>query len=276
MKKPLTPTRTLGHGLSTLAALAMLGTGSTAIVIGSSAPAQACNMESYIGSVCAFAFNWCPRNWLPADGRLIAINSNQALYSLISTQYGGSIQSGQFALPDLRGRGILHYGTGPGLLPQPFATQSGTSATTLTIANLPPHTHGATFTGSGGGQQTVNVPASAGTLGVTAKLNAKDEIGGGTLNPNSYLSKAPTGGSPAASIFAPSTSSASDVALSGLDVQLTGAAGNGAISFTYQTGFTGGAVTIGNTGNGAAFSNQSPSLAMSYCIMINGLYPDRP
>ncbi|MFN4169442.1 MAG: phage tail protein [Pannonibacter phragmitetus] len=276
MRKQLKPARIFGQGLSTLGALAMLGAGSTALVIGSSAPAQACNMESYIGSVCAFAFNWCPRNWLPADGRQIAINGNQALYSLIGTQYGGSAQSGQFALPDLRGRAILHYGTGPGMLPQPFAAQSGTQTTTLTIANLPPHTHSATFTGTGGGPQTVNVPASAGTLGVTAKLNAKDEVGTPTLSANAYLGKAPTAGIQAANIYVPSTSTAADVALSGLDVQLTGAAGNGPISFTYNSGITGGTVGIGVTGGAAAFANQSPSLAMSYCIMINGLYPDRP
>ncbi|WP_430511848.1 phage tail protein [Pannonibacter phragmitetus] len=276
MRKQLKPAHIFGHGLSTLGALAMLGAGSTALVIGSSAPAQACNMESYIGSVCAFAFNWCPRNWLPADGRQIAINGNQALYSLIGTQYGGSAQSGQFALPDLRGRAILNYGTGPGMLPQPFAAQSGTQTTTLTIANLPPHNHSATFVGTGGGTQTVNVPASAGTLGVTAKLNAKDAFGSATLAANSYFGKGAASGGGAANIYVASPSTAPDVELSGLDVQLTGAAGNGPISFTYQSGITGGVVAIGNTGGATAFVNQSPSLAMSYCIMINGLYPDRP
>ncbi|WP_186398941.1 phage tail protein [Stappia sp. P2PMeth1] len=275
MKGKLHLHRTVARGLSALSIAGTLGLGGGLLVAGT-APAQACNMESYIGSVCAFAFNWCPRNWLPADGRLIAINGNQALYSLIGTQYGGSVQSGQFGLPDLRGRAILHYGTGPGMLPQPFAAQSGTQTTTLNVSNLPPHNHAATFTGTGGGQQTVNVPADAGTLGVSAKLNAKDEVGTPTLSANSYLAKAPTTGFPAASIYAPSTSTSADVELSGLDVQLTGTAGHGAISFTYQSGITGGAVTTGNTGNGVAFSNQSPSLAMSYCIMINGLYPDRP
>lgn len=275
MKGKLHLHHTLARGLSALGIAGTLGLGGGLLVAGT-APAQACNMESYIGTVCAFSFNWCPQNWLPADGRLIAINANQALYSLIGTQYGGSIQSGQFALPDLRGRAILHYGTGPGMLPQPFATSSGTQTTTLNVANLPPHNHAATFIGTGGGQQTVNVPADAGTLGVSAKLNAKDEVGTPTLAANSYLGKAPTAGFPAASIYVPSTSTSADMELSGLDVQLTGTAGHGAISFTYQSGITGGAVTIGNTGNGAAFSNQSPSLAMSYCIMINGLYPDRP
>lgn len=255
---------------------ALLGLGGGVLVLGTATPAQACNMDSYIGTVCAFSFNWCPRGWLPADGTLIAINANQALYSLIGTRYGGSVASGNFAVPDLRGRAILHHGTGPGMLAQPFASPSGAQTTTLTIPNLPLHNHMATFTGTGGGTQTVNIPATAGTLGVTAKLNAKDQIGGPTLNPNSYIGKGPATGAGAASIFAPSTSTGANVELSGLDVQLTGTAGHGPISFTYQSGITGGFVTVGNTGSGVAFVTQSPSLAMNYCIMVNGLYPDRP
>ncbi|WP_168801041.1 phage tail protein [Peteryoungia ipomoeae] len=240
------------------------------------APAQACGPESYIGTVCAFAFNFCPQGWLPADGRMVAINSNQALFSLISNQYGGSVQSGQFALPDLRGRAVVSSGTGPGLPPQPFATASGVPNTTLSVANLPPHNHGATFNGTGGGTQTVNIPASAGTLGVAGKFNAKDQSGSATLAAGSYLGKGATSGGGAASIYVPSDSTSADLELSGLDIQLTGSAGNGAISFTYQSGITGGSVSIGNTGGANAFSNQSPSLGMSYCIQVDGLYPSRP
>lgn len=268
--------RTVARGLSALGLAGALGLGGGMVVLGTTAPAMACNDESYIGSVCAFSFNWCPNNWLPADGRLIAINGNQALYSLIGTQYGGSPQSGQFALPDLRGRAIINYGAGAGLLPQPFASLSGQPTTTLTVSNLPPHNHQATFTGVGGGMVSVNVPGSPGTLGVTAALNAKDETGGGTLAADSYLGKAPSSGTQAAYIYVPSTSTATDIPLSGLDVQLTGTPGHGPVSFTVPTGITGGVVTVGNTGNGITFSNQSPSLAMTYCIMINGLYPPRP
>ncbi|MCJ8510697.1 tail fiber protein [Rhizobium lemnae] len=238
-------------------------------------PAHACGPESYIGTVCAFSFNYCPINWLPADGRTVAVSNYQALFALISYQYGGNQATNTFALPDLRGRAIVNFGTGPGLPQQVFASQSGVPSTALTVANLPPHNHQAVFTGTGGGQQTVNIPATPGTLGVTATLNAKDEAGGAALNANSYLGKGTTG-SGAANIYVSSTSTAADIPLSGLQVQVTGTPGTGATSFTYQTGITGGSVAIGSTGNGAAFSNQSPSLAMNYCIMVNGLWPDRP
>ncbi|WP_312223061.1 phage tail protein [Rhizobium rhizoryzae] len=244
-------------------------------VTGLPTPAHACGPESYIGTVCAFSFNYCPSNWLPADGRTVPVGTYQALFALISYQYGGSQTTNTFALPDLRGRAIVNSGTGPGLPQQVFASQSGVPFTALTIANLPPHNHQAVFTGTGGGQQTVNIPATPGTLGVTATLNAKDEVGAAALNANSYLGKGGTGGG-AANIYVPSTSTSADIPLSGLQVQLTGTPGTGATSFTYQSGITGGSVAVGNTGNGATFSNQSPSLAMNYCIMVNGLWPDRP
>ncbi|HLP66147.1 MAG TPA: tail fiber protein [Rhizobium sp.] len=268
--------RVISHGLSALGIAGKLGLGAGALVVGTSAPAMACGPDSYVGAVCAYAFAWCPDGWLPADGRQVTISGNQALYSLIGTQYGGSQQSGQFNLPDLRGRAILHYGAGPGLPVQPFASQSGVPLSTVGIVNLPPHNHSAIFTGTGGGTQTVNVPASPGTLGVTATLSAKDEIGAVALNPDSYIGKGPATGTGSAQIYVSGTSTAPNVNLKGIDVQLTGTAGNGPISFTYQSGVTGGTVATGNTGNGVAFSNQSPSLAMSYCIMVNGLYPPRP
>lgn len=42
-----------------------------------------------MGTVATFAFGFCPRNWLPADGRLLSIQLNQALFSLYGTTYGG-------------------------------------------------------------------------------------------------------------------------------------------------------------------------------------------
>ncbi|WP_137134701.1 tail fiber protein [Rhizobium sp. FKY42] len=244
-------------------------------VTGLPTPAHACGPDSFIGTVCAFSFSYCPVNWLPADGRTVQVNGNQALFALIGFQYGGNQATNTFALPDLRGRAIVNSGTGVGLPQQVFASPSGVPTTTLSVANLPPHNHQAVFTGTGGGQQTVNIPPTPGTLGVTATLNAKDEVGGAPLNANSYLGKGGTGGG-AANIYVPSTSTATDIPLSGLQVQLTGTPGTGATSFTYQSGITGGSVVIGNTGNAIPFSNQSPSLAMNYCIMVNGIWPERP
>jgi microcystin-dependent protein len=70
--------------------------------------------EVYLGQLLPVAFNYCPRNSLPADGRLLPISQNVALFSLIGTYYGGDGKS-NFALPDLRGRVPLGQGQAPGI-----------------------------------------------------------------------------------------------------------------------------------------------------------------
>ncbi|CAA6603056.1 exported hypothetical protein [Rhodospirillaceae bacterium LM-1] len=65
------------------------------------APALACGESAYIGELCVFAFNYCPQDFLPADGRSLPIQSNEALFSLLGITYGGDGKT-EFKLPDLR------------------------------------------------------------------------------------------------------------------------------------------------------------------------------
>ena len=71
-------------------------------------PAQA-QAESFIGQVTAFPYTFCPRGWAEADGRLLEIRTNTALFSLLGTNYGGDGRT-TFGLPDLRGK--LSMGNG--------------------------------------------------------------------------------------------------------------------------------------------------------------------
>ncbi len=99
-----------------------------------------------------FGGNFAPRGWAFCDGQLLAINSNQALFSILGTTYGGDGRT-TFALPDLRGRVAMHQGTGPGLAPRSLGQRSGTETNTLNVTNLPSHNHGLA---SG----TVSIPVS--------------------------------------------------------------------------------------------------------------------
>ncbi len=87
-----------------------------------------------------FAGNFAPQGWAYCDGQLLPISQNDALFNLIGTTYGGDGES-TFALPDLRGRVPLHQGTGPGLSPRTIGEAGGIESVTLTVANLPAHTH---------------------------------------------------------------------------------------------------------------------------------------
>ena len=106
-----------------------------------SAPALAgCSSSPFIGSICLAGFNFCPRGYAPADGQLVAISSNPALFSLLGTIYGGDGRT-TFGLPDLRGRIPIHAGQGPGLSNRRLGAKAGAEHVTLTVNQLPSHSH---------------------------------------------------------------------------------------------------------------------------------------
>ena len=101
--------------------------------------------EPYLGEIRWVGFNFAPRGWAKCDGQLLPINLNTGLFSLLGTTYGGDGRT-TFALPDVRGRSMIHYGTGPGLPPFIIGTKGGADRTTLTIDQIPSHTHSVSVT----------------------------------------------------------------------------------------------------------------------------------
>jgi len=89
-----------------------------------------------LGEIRVFSFVFAPRSWALCNGQLLPINQNQALFSLLGTNYGGNGQT-NFALPDLRAKTPIHVGAGFGL-----AQTGGEQSHTLTLAELPTHQHG--------------------------------------------------------------------------------------------------------------------------------------
>src|SRR6185503_3492597 len=80
-------------------------------------PAAARAQDCMLGEVKMFAGNFEPLNYMFADGRILPIAQNTALFSILGTTYGGNGQT-TYALPDLRGRFPLGMGSGPGLTPR--------------------------------------------------------------------------------------------------------------------------------------------------------------
>lgn len=79
-----------------------------------------------------------PQGVLPADGRTLAINQNQALFSILGINFGGNGTT-TFNLPDLQGRAPTGVGSVPGLSAEALGTRSGAEQVTLDTANLPPN-----------------------------------------------------------------------------------------------------------------------------------------
>lgn len=97
-------------------------------------------MEPLIGQIMMFAGNFAPRGWAFCEGQLLPISSNSALFSILGTTYGGDGRT-TFALPDLRGRAPIQAGHGPGLSPVQLGEKAGAEEVTLTVSNMPNHSH---------------------------------------------------------------------------------------------------------------------------------------
>lgn len=96
--------------------------------------------EPFLGEIKMFAGNFAPRGFAKCDGQLLAINQNDALFSLLGTIYGGDGRT-TFGLPELRGRTPIHHGSGPGLTPRSIGAKSGQERVTLFANDLPAHQH---------------------------------------------------------------------------------------------------------------------------------------
>jgi microcystin-dependent protein len=67
------------------------------VSLAAASPAAA-QSEPFLAQTFTFAGNFCPRGWAPMNGQELPINQNQALFSLLGTNYGGNGQT-TFALP---------------------------------------------------------------------------------------------------------------------------------------------------------------------------------
>ncbi|KPF81966.1 hypothetical protein IP70_22510 [alpha proteobacterium AAP38] len=96
--------------------------------------------DFFIGEIRLFPFQTIPQGWAPCNGQSLAIQQNAALYSLIGIQFGGDGKT-NFNLPNLNGRAIAGmYGAALGM-PNSVGNTAGAETVTLTVAQIPAHTH---------------------------------------------------------------------------------------------------------------------------------------
>ncbi|AGC76014.1 microcystin-dependent protein [Nonlabens dokdonensis] len=97
-------------------------------------------MNPFLGEIVMFAGNFAPRGWSLCNGQLLAITQYSALFSILGTTYGGDGRT-TFALPDFRSRSPIHQGKGPGLTDIRLGERSGNEQISLSLLNLPNHSH---------------------------------------------------------------------------------------------------------------------------------------
>jgi microcystin-dependent protein len=94
----------------------------------------------YLSEIKIVSFNYAPRGWALCDGQLLAINQNQALFSLLGTTYGGDGKT-NFALPNLQGCVPLHEGKDQFGNTYIVGQAGGQAAVTLAAGQMAAHTH---------------------------------------------------------------------------------------------------------------------------------------
>jgi microcystin-dependent protein len=195
--------------------------------------------QIYVGQIIQGGWNFAPQGLALCNGQLLAISQNTALFSLIGTQFGGNGVS-TFQLPNLQGRVPIHWGQSQGTSQYVIGESAGVENETLQVANLPSHTHTATFTSN----------SSLNASGATPRASLQVPVAGSPLGHS--FDVAQTGSTPA--IYCPS-GTATSVALGGLNVA--------------------GTVSVGVTGGGQPFPILQPYLAITFAIALFGIFPSR-
>lgn len=122
-------------------------------------------MDGTMSEIRMFAGNFAPKSWAFCQGQLLAINTNQALFALLGTMYGGNGVS-TFALPNFAGRTAMGTGSGAGIDSWTLGEVAGTPTVTLLTANLPMHNHGS-------GTETASISAYSDTGNLGSPTNAR-------------------------------------------------------------------------------------------------------
>lgn len=208
--------------------------------------------QAFVGEIKLLGFGWAPRGFMQCAGQVISINTQQALFSLLGTAYGGDgVQT--FKLPDLRSRIAVGQGQGPGLSLYNLGQAAGTESTTLGIPNLPAHTH-----------QAVVTPPTFNSLTAQTTINAYTQPPARQTSPaNALLTGATDGSGAPVNTYATSGTAA------------TLAAGAATTTVSGIALATPGSVAIGATGGSLPINNVQPYLAINYVIAMEGIYPSR-
>ena len=148
--------------------------------------------QPYVGEIRMFGGNFAPAGWMFCDGQLLPISEYETLFNLIGTTYGGDGQS-TFALPDLRGRLPIHQGNGFIL-----AETGGAEEITLTVQQIPTHSHPMLGTATAGGAN----PQGA-VLGTSVAIDIYREATPDPANAMAVNTVGSTGGSQPHTNFQP-------------------------------------------------------------------------
>jgi microcystin-dependent protein len=252
------------------------------------------NESAYFGGLRMFAGNFTPQGSIGANGQILSISQNTALFSIYGTTYGGDGKS-TFALPDLDGRSAVGFGQGPGLSLRDLGEQFGSGSINIVQSNLP-----AT---SGGSHQPLDTthPSLALTymIQVEGIFPSQNSLTGNNMSMLGLITQfggnfAPTGYLPCDGrllsiadyttlFYLLGTTYGGDgeetFALPDLrGRQVVGVETGGFLGETFgteQVTLLQNQVPSNMGGGGQPIANEQPSLAMYYIISLQGIFPSQ-
>ena len=146
--------------------------------------------DPFIGQISMFAGNFAPRGWALCNGQMLSIAQNTALFAILGTTYGGNGQT-TFALPNLQGRVPVHAGQSPGTSQYTLGEVSGTENVTLTISELPTHSHGVALSGTGNVSVALGASSANGNAPAPGPTTVPAKVSSGLNALNAYSTTAP-------------------------------------------------------------------------------------
>lgn len=232
-------------------------------------------MEIFVGTIALWPLDWAPQGWLLCQGQALSVKDKkyELLFNILGITYGGDGKN-TFNLPDLRGRAVLGAGISNDKLIYRLADQGGTESTSLSITQMPYHSHQVRSSQfdpfksyvegellDGESEAVVQLPSNASSLpgNLTSSPTAQTTMGiAATFDGkgvNMYSTNPP------------------DVQLKGSMATASGPV-SGRVSGRVR-GEVSRIVSTASTGAGAPFSVMQPYIALSYIICYAGDYPPR-
>ena len=147
--------------------------------------------QPYVGEIRMFGGNFAPNGWMFCEGQTLPISENDVLFQLIGTTYGGDGEE-TFNLPNLASRVPIHMGTGPDGTTYQLGEMAGTEQETLTIQQIPSHTHPGLASATGQVQSPANAVLATATSAQTGIRIYNTTTPDVPLHPSAI---SPTGGS---------------------------------------------------------------------------------
>jgi microcystin-dependent protein len=200
--------------------------------------------DPFLGEIRMVGFTFAPYGWALCQGQTVPVTQNQALFAMLGTTYGGNGTT-NFNLPDLQGRSPVGTGNGLNLTPIEPGDEGGQENFTLTLNQLPSHTHVASSAGGVTVSGTVSIPANNETTGTSNTPSSTTVLG------------APTYSGHDVSLYSSNTANTS---LAPINVSLQGSAP---------------AIQNSSTGNSLPTPLRNPYLGLTCIIALQGVYPTR-